>query len=583
MPKNKCRGQTINPGAYARPAIVASVFLGLHLLPIFWRPDLLWGSDFLFYMSTPVQGVFVLLAGLLFLPCFRRRCRQCICALPLRLWGPVHSVWITRTLVLILGLAAFIALSSALHLLGDGYYLLRELVSDTWEKTYRAPLSFALIRALHQAGQAFWQTAENTYRIYSYTSGVLYVLIAFRVSAALGKNTLEKSIVLAFLLTTGYIQLFFGYVENYPLYMPGLLLYIYAGLRAWEHRMSLIVPALLLGILLTLHLAFASLAPSLLVLAFRAYRLRRGIASDTKNVAVSLGALCCVPLSAGVFLHLSGVGFEAYLGKMGGRSFLPLFEEPGFLVQYRMFSFAHILDFINLQLLSAPAACMALMLLRMEDSARQPFLAVCTVVPLLFTFIASPGIGAVRDWDIFSLPALPLTVWVASLIVNRISDRSQLFHASFLLCGAAALHTGLWVGVNASASAAEARFILHVDRLIGSASADSWVAVGNVQRKERRYAEALHAYKRALEAHTANPNRWLLVGATYREMGRSDAAIEYFKKAHELQPDLAMPYMNLGAAHSDLGQFAKAIEYTGKAISTRSQYGCRPYESRRHL
>ena len=468
---------------------------------------------------------------------------------------------------MILAIAVFVLFSSARHFLGDGYYLLNELDAGTGKKPIRAPFTFTLIRALHYASQTVWETAENTYRVYSYVSGLLYVVIAFATAGTLGKNALQKSIVLAFLLTTGTMQLFFGYVENYALYMPGFLLYILLGLRAQEQRTPLYGPALLLGLLLALHPAFAVLGPSLLFLAYRAYREQREKAPSRKNAVVVLAALCCVPLSATLFLELSGVGYEAYTSRMGGSNLLPLFGEPGFHAQYPVFSFAHLFDFLNQQLLVAPAACMALFLLRKTHLSRQLFLAICGAVPLLFTFVANPGIGAVRDWDIFSLPALPLTLLAATGLLDRIRDREALYHVAFLLCGAAALHTCLWVALNASAGMAEARFVHLIDRLSGGASVNSWVAVGNIQRQEGRYASALHAYKRALDSDPENPNRWLLVGAVYREMGHSTDSIEYYKEAVNLRPDLALPYMNLGAAYSDIGQFDKAIEYTRKAIA----------------
>ena len=498
----------------SQPAIIAAVFLGLHVLLLFWRPNPMWGVDFLYYMPAPVQGIFILLSILLFIPGFRRHFRSWVrrrSARALEWWPPrlgFSEPWCCSS-----PWSQFVAFSSARHFLGDGYYLLNELDAGTGKKPLRAPFTFTLIRALHYASQTVWETAENTYRVYSYASGLLYVVIAFATAGTLGKNALQKSIVLAFLLTTGTMQLFFGYVENYALYMPGFLLYILLGLRAQEQRTPLYGPALLLGLLLALHPAFAVLGPSLLFLAYRAYREQREKAPSRKNAVVALATLCCVPLSATLFLELSGVGYEAYTSRMGGSNLLPLFGEPGFLAQYPVFSFAHLFDFLNQQLLAAPAACMALFLFRKTHLSRQLFLATCGAVPLLFTFVANPGIGAVRDWDIFSLPALPLTLLASAALLDRIRDREALYHVAFLLCGAAALHTCLWVVLNSNAGMAEARFVHLNDRLTGSASVNSWVAVGNIQRQEGRYASALHAYKRALDSDPENPNRWLLVGA----------------------------------------------------------------------
>ena len=143
---------------------------------------------------------------------------------------------------------------------------------------------------------------------------------------------------------------------------------------------------------------------------------------------------------------MSGIGLEAYIGRTGSGEFLPLFEQPGFFAQYRIFSFAHVVDFINLQLLTAPAACMAIFLVRKPLPGRQTFLAICTVVPLFFTFIAKANIGAFRDWDILSLPALPFTLWGGHRIrgTNTRPGASLSLHLSYLRSGCSAYPSMDW-------------------------------------------------------------------------------------------------------------------------------------------
>ena len=557
----------INPRTISRPLIVAAVFLALHVLPLFWQPNPLWGVDFLYYLPAPVQGAFILLSVSLFIPGFRRQVRTVTSTLPFSPWGRNHRKWVARSLVVLAALAAFILFSSARHFLGDGYLLLAKFAADSWGDFFRAPLSFTIIGALHDAGVSFWETSENTYRFYSYTSGVLYVLLGLALAGTLGHDKLEKSIVLAFLLTTGFMQLFFGYVENYALYMPCLLLYLYLGIRTLEYRIPLFVPALVMGVMLALHPALAVFAPSLLFLAYRTYRHRKSSATPWKNLANTLAALCCVPATTALFLVLSGVEFRAFLLSMSGGDVLPVFAEPGFYAQYRLFSLAHVLDFLNQQLLAAPAAFMVLFLCRKRDLGRHAFLVLCAIVPLFFTLIAKANIGAFRDWDVLSLPALPFTVLMAAAFLERVRNREQRFHSAFLVCGAAALHTVLWIGLNASAGPAEARFASQLGRLTGHASASGWVAMAKFYHGQQNLPAALVAYKRALDADPSNPNRSLAYGAALSEMGRHTSAVENFKKAIALRPDHAVPYMNLGAAFSDLGQFEEAIEYTRKAIA----------------
>ena len=553
--------------ALSRPAIIAAVFLLLHMIALVWRPNPSWGVDFLFFLPIPVQGLFVLLSALLFVPGVCRRIRACANALPFALWGRGPRVRFSRALVVLIALAGFVLLSTARHFLGDGYPVLENLEAGIWNESPRAPLSWALIRALHNLCQPFWETAENTYRFYSYASGVLYVLLAFPASGVLGKTDREKSIVFAFLLTAGYIQLFFGYAEHYSLFMPGLLLYLLLGLQTLKQRLTLFAPASVLGVLIALHTAFTVFAPSLVFLAYRAFRQRQDVIPSWKNALAIVAALCCVPVTAALLVGLSGIGFEAYVSRMGGRNFLPLFAEPGYLSQYRILSPAHVLDFLNQQLLAAPAVCMSIFLVGRKPFANRPFLAVCAFVPLLFTFFANPEIGAFRDWDAFSLPALPLTLWTAAAFLESKDAGRSRFDAAFVLCGAAALHTLVWIGVNSSAATAEARFIHLTGRLTGAAGVNSWMILGKFHQARKNDAAALQAYKRALEVDPTNPNRWLTVGNFCRKTGLYSSAIQYYNEAVELLPDHAIPYLKLGAVHSDLGQYDKAIEYTRKALA----------------
>ena len=307
----------------------------------------------------------------------------------------------------------------------------------------------------------------------------------------------------------------------------------------------------------------------MLYVAYRVYNRRQNNVRSWKNAAVTVAALCCVPLSLALFLGLSGVGFEAYVGRMGGRNFLPLFAQPGIEVQYRVFSFSHVLDYLNQQLLAAPTACIALFLVRRRDVRRQPFLAVCTVVPLLFTFIGNPESGAARDWDFLSLPALPLTLWTVSAFLNRTPDGPKLFRGAFLVCGSAVLHTLLWITLNANPVAAEARIVHELRRVTGYGAIGGWLTLGNYYRQQDNIPAAVQAYKRSIDADPTNPNRWLTVGNIFREIGRSASAVEYYQKAVEIQSNLPVPYMNLGAAYSDIGEFGKAIDYTRKAIALK--------------
>lgn len=554
-------------GTFRQPATVAAVFLGLHILLLFWRPNPMWGADLLFYMPAPVQGIFVLLAVLLFIPGFRGWIRSLVCALPFTLWGEGRRVWITRGLVLLIALAAFVVLHSALHILGDGSLYIRELDAGNWRRDDRAPLTFTLIRSLHRIGDALWQTAENTYRVYSYVSGLLYILLAFCTASTLGINDREKSVVFAFLVTPGYVQLFFGYVENYALYMPASLLYLLAGLRCMENRVPLFVPALVLGLFITFHFVFIVFSPSLLILGYYSYRRARSSKPRWNKTLATSAAVCTTPLTVLILLWATRFDLVAFLERAGASNhILPLVAAPGFEAPYRLASVSHLLDFINLQILSAPAALMVLFLLAKKDFCRHPFLLAASAFPVLFSFITNPAIGTFRDWDILAFSALPLSLWIASAFLERSRRKKLRFRNISVIFGAAALHTLLWIGVNADSGAAEARYAQLMSRLSGYAASYGWETLGTQYRLQGRTVPALNAYKRALEADPRNPRHWVHVGRIFCLLGQSQRGIDHLKRATEIRPEFAEAYISLGNAYLQIDRLALAIVHYKKAI-----------------
>lgn len=554
------------------PATVAGVFLGLHVLLAYWRPNPFWGADFLYYYSDPLRVVFILLAVLVLVPCLHTRIGAFFGTVSSILWGNGARTWIVRILLILLALSGFIALQSARHLLGDGYLYLRELDAGITQRVDRAPLTFSLIRFLHGAGAALWQTAENTYRVYSYASGLLYLLLALATAGTLGRNDREKSVAFAFLLTAGYVQLFFGYVENYAFYMPASLLYLLAGLRCLENRAPLYAPAMVLGLLVPFHFLFVLFAPSLLILGYRRVRQSEASLPRWKNVGEQLAAFCTAPAAAVLVFWIAGFDFGAFLDRTGGKHhILPLFADPGFHVPYRIVSVSHFLDFVNLQILSAPAAVMAVFLFGRKDFRHHPFLLSAAAVPLLFTFIANPEIGAFRDWDILALPALPLTLWAASALLERRRRDERTHRNVSVICAAAALHTMLWIGLNANPSAAEARYVHLVGGLNGHAASYGWETLGTYYRLRGKTVPALNAYRRALDANPKNPRHWLSVGIIYCDLGRPERGIDHLRKATEIQPDLAEAHINLGAAFLGTGRHEAAIDHLEKAVELQPE------------
>ena len=472
-----------------KATVAAGVFLGLHVLWTYWRPVPLWGVALLGYLPPGARLLFLLLGVCLLVRGVRETLMNGVSRVG-RVLSPWQEGWrghLGHGAIVLGGVLAFAGFRSAVPLLGDGHMLLLEL-DDLWgvERVDRAPLAYWLIRWMDGTGREVWGSPEMTYRIFSYASGALYLGLSVPIGRVLGRTPLERTVVLGFLVTGGFLQLFFGYVENYALLFPGMLLYLLAGFLAVNNRLHAVLPALILGILIPLHFSLASLAPSLLVLPF----LRNGIpASRARSTieaallgALSVGLALCI-------LWLLEFDVLSPVGHLKASPILPLIPHAGPEYHYTMFSPVHLLEFANQFLLAAPAAVMVLAACRPGFDARDrthTFALVCGAFPVMATAIANPTIGAFRDWDVAAFSALPVTLWAALVLVRQSGSPARLRQVGFLIVAAAALHTAVWVGVNAHAEAAEARFsdLLGRCRLATHARSAGWEMLGAFRHGE---------------------------------------------------------------------------------------------------
>ena len=528
-------------------------FLGLHLIAAFGVPFPVWGADMLAYYPRWVLLPFALFGGALLVPAVADRGLDLLTRVTRRLAGlPAQSL-----LLAVAGLLLFVTLASAAHLLGDGGLLLNELPHTVRLDIFRvdrAPFLFWILRELHSLGQLFELTAESTFRLYSYASGFAYLLLIPPIARTAEKERPGGALVAGFLLTPACLQLFCGYVETYPLLATGLLLYLWCGLRVLRGELSPAWSAGLLGILLACHFMLVTLIPSLVYLVWRRGRNSGGLL-----------ALVLAPTLFVVLLLALGLNpFTFVLGQPEGH-LLPLWGAPeSDAYAYRLLDGTHLLDFFNLLLLVAPVPFLALFLLRWRDygaSERQCFALVAALPMLLLAFAANAGIGLFRDWDAFSLVALPLGIWAGLALSSRREHLADTARAGFVLCGAALLHTGLWLGLNADDRMAVARFAnaLESTPLSSPARAYGWEILGAHERDRDEHEFALRAYQEALACSPHNPRYWSAAADQLFALGRLDQAATAFERAVELRPTLAYAWNRLGVTRYHQGKSTEAV------------------------
>ncbi|RIK39795.1 MAG: hypothetical protein DCC55_17035, partial [Chloroflexi bacterium] len=358
---------------------------------------------------------------------------------------------------------------------GDAYLLSRSIawpdpdlrLTHSWQ----APLDVFLHSQLWLLGhERFgWVDAIPVYRLLSPLAGVFYLAVAL----ALSRNrTLAPGWLTFGLLTTlGLIQLFFGYVENYSFAAAGILAYLWLGLGVLHDRRPLWLASTALAITNATHPSTLVLAPSLLYLGWHEFWRARQRNKSVRPVVYSIVCSIIVPLvlvagATVLLMERGGHGLSALLttdqpGGADARWFVPLWVTSTRWEHYTLFSWPHLRDLLNQQVLVAPVVWPGIVWgmpnaeFRVRNGSphssltgRMWFLAIASVAYLFFISVWNPDYGGQRDWDLFSLAALPATLWLVTLLPIVLPDRRWLAGAAVPLILLQGLHTLTWIYQN---------------------------------------------------------------------------------------------------------------------------------------
>ncbi len=290
---------------------------------------------------------------------------------------PCSSTRTCFALLSILSIGIFLLFRIVHTRWGDAYILINGIAwpdpALRLTATWQAPLTVWLHARLWALGNALfvWPDAWPVYRVVSPLAGALYVFLLLRLADSVGRNRTEKLLIVGLMTTLGTMQLFFGYAENYTLAAVGILLFLWLALETLRGRRALWQPALALALTNGLHPSTVVLDPALLYVAWVWVRLgtegkgrkegkgeRRcdamGVGGDADGCADGGGGVGVVML-----MELSGHGLATLTttDRPGGgdaRWFVPLTEVSTRWEHYTMFSWPHLRDWLNEQMLTAP-------------------------------------------------------------------------------------------------------------------------------------------------------------------------------------------------------------------------------------
>jgi hypothetical protein len=273
--------------------VIAAFVAGAQLFGFIVRDGTSWGADaYAFLGQTAMLVAGLVLVGVALLALWPRTPPTSLSVEGEGGAGrPIPAFWIHLTIALA-GAVLFGLFHTAHVFLGDGVVMVTTIPLQ--QKTFHPlePLSQLLEQAAYQAvapflarpGLEHHEVAWIGSGALSVVAGAIFLPVVWAVALRLGRRVPKASIegsprgpghfalaamVFLALVSQGYVQIFFGYVEVYSLVAASLAVYVLTALRFLEDRRPLWPVTAALAVAIACHLSAIVLLPSFALLATR--------------------------------------------------------------------------------------------------------------------------------------------------------------------------------------------------------------------------------------------------------------------------------------------------------------------------
>ena len=484
---------------------------------------------------------------------------------------------------------AFYFLRSQMHFLGDGYQILADMAGERpfLKATERGEI-LAHLWLKGVVGADGERAALLSYQWISIGAGLCYLVALLFFARTLFDRLIDRLLFLLGLASAGHVMLFFGYVENYSLFVLAVTLYTLTGLQIarGKWRRWLLVPFLLLPIFF--HVLGVTLVPSAVYLTLSGTRAGR-VLSAFPAYGKWLAGLLPAAVAGVVFFHYysSSLFFQMAL--------VPLFENRFTIEGYTLFSFNHLGDCLNLLILLVPGIPVLLAALVILPKGDRPvgriarYLLVLVLSTAGAVFVLDAKLGMPRDWDLFSFAGVPLAAGFYFLVLEK---QQVMRGCRFVALLAVALGFFSLIPRTAGLSVPAValgnfKSYLDYDKIknrggrqllikyyrdrddhqTADLELDRWqndfpevtlATHGNQLAAQGRTEEAIAVNKRAVDI---NPIFWVSysnIGVYYIGLEQYDSAAVYLEIANGVNPFNTRILNNLGYAYSRLGEFDQA-------------------------
>lgn len=488
--------------------------------------------------------------------------------------------------------AAFVLLRQETHFLGDGYTLLQWLEEGGVINKMR---NYGAQMTLRVVDQALPGDSLQAFRVVAWGAGMVAV-VATVIGSALVFSDFRRRLLLALgVLSGGYMLLFFGYVENYALFVMMVLLYCWVGVVAMRGRISPWWVLLPQAGAIFFHVFGVTLLPATLYLTLRT----TGAGKRIGGMNVRTLWLAVVGLGVVGIVLFGWFYTHSYFFRF---AFVPIVSNRFTVDGYTLLSLPHLVDFANLLMVLAPALLLfAVAKVRAGVWAilAEPlyrFLGLAALGALGAAFIFDPKLGMPRDWDLFSFGGAPLMMAGMFLLLDTPRSRAKATGIAVMAVGLGLLSLVPRAVVQNMPPMGIAQFeayreldpiknrnnaifvVDYYERLGDTARAEElrgeWHASlkdepllyqGNAAMRAGDFRRAITFFRMALRENPMYYVAYTNLAEAFIGLGQRDSALVALQIADGLNPQSPIILSNLGQAYRLNGEIEKAVEIWQRA------------------
>ncbi len=557
------------------PAVMVSCIaipvIACHLYGMIFPSAKDWGFSQLAFFPEAISILLLALMSVVLFPSVSTRLYQAITSLIV--WfqrrSKVYRISLTILSVPACALIFWLA-RERFFLLGDGTLLPRTLPHIVTPSNFVTYFHYEPLSGYFN-WKAFWlfeslgllRSNEYPIQVLNTLFGVGCFAAAVALSRGLSRTPVNRILMVAFVLSCGGTALWFGYVENYTSLYFGFMLYMWASARYIDQRFHSTIPAILFGFLITLHFGMVAMLPSFMYLLVLEGQRKRLV-----HAAISLAAACGTCFAVLSFLNYSipllvtnlKESLSHLLGVSGIRNEFQ---------HYTFFSFYHLLDYLNAQLMIAPFALVMLIIALkyggFSSAGRSPkliFLLTLAICGIVFLAVFNFDFGMARDWDLqvaFNLGLIAAAVY-AWLRISYDQEAVRVSLIALIVVGLA--HTAGWIGITSSEERGIARFETLADstmwgkKTLTAAYEESAIFF----RDDQDFGKSIKYYNKFLEVEPGNPRIMMGIATIYESMGNVSGQQDYMERAVNSGLNDVKTLRQVAALYTKRGEYDRAIE-----------------------